>query len=248
MSKLVFEKKFRIHSYETDTNGSMSLPTLFNYLQDTASTHASKLHFGKEDLDRDNRIWVLSRILTMVDKYPLWDDEIIIRTWPKGIDKIFALRDFEILDSSGKRIGGATSNWIMLNKDSKRPVRPDNLLTLLKGDIPKYSPVEHGPGKIPSLVNISYESPVFQVKYSDLDVNMHVNNVKYLQWTLDAYPLDFRINNQIDYLEVNYLSESLPGDSIKILLNETGQRIFEHVVKRIDDDKDLCRIRAKWKA
>ncbi len=246
MSKLVFEKKFRIHTYETDTNKNLSLPSLFNFLQDIAASHASELHFGKDDLDKKNRIWVLSRIFTCLEEYPSSGDEIIIRTWPKGIDRIFALRNFEILNADGKRIGGAASNWIILNKDTKRPVRPDYLLSLLKGDIPGSSPVDRGPVKIPVLESGGYESPVFQVRYSDLDVNMHVNNVKYLQWALDAYPLEFRMRNRVKSLEVNYLSESFPGDSIKIMVKETDSGKFDHSVLRIDDSKELCRVRAEW--
>ena len=246
MSDLVYKRNFRVHTYETDTGGHMSLATLFNYLQDTASIHASSLQFGKEHLEKDNRIWVLSRIYVVLDEYPLWNDEIIIKTWPRGIDKIFALRDFEIQQANGKKIGGAVSNWIMVNRETKRPVRPDNLLLLLNGDIPGESALERGPEKIPALEPDIIESPVFQVKYIDLDLNKHVNNMKYLQWTLDAYPVDHMTDHRVKSLEINYLSESFPGDNIQIKRNEAGKGIFHHSVIRVDDGVELCRIRATW--
>jgi medium-chain acyl-[acyl-carrier-protein] hydrolase len=45
---------------------------------------------------RDNRFWVLSRIYAVVDKWPQWEDTIIVKTWPNGTDKLFALRNYEV--------------------------------------------------------------------------------------------------------------------------------------------------------
>ena len=61
MELLQFEKEYRIHVYETGPDGKLNLYSLFNYMQDIASDHAIKLGFGRDDLMRDNRFWVLSR-------------------------------------------------------------------------------------------------------------------------------------------------------------------------------------------
>jgi len=117
---------------------------------------------------------------------------------------------------------------------------------LLDGDIPEESALNRGPGKIPPLEPDSIESPVFSVKYSDLDLNKHVNNMKYLQWVLDTYPIDHSTNKNIKSLEINYLSESFPGDNIRIIGYEAEQGVFHHSVIRVDDGVELCRIRALW--
>lgn len=247
MNKQRMERRFRLHTYETDTHGNLSIPALFNYLQDIASSHAAALHFGKDDLGRDNRFWVLSRIYAVMEYMPGWESEIIITTWPRGVDGIFALRDFEIADSSGKKIGGATSAWLMVDRSSRRPQRPNDLLATLGEELPAQSALGRNPEKIPAVGKAEYSTPIFTVKYSDLDINMHVNNVKYIQWALDAYPLDFRLNNEMDEVEVNYLSESLPGDEVSIEICQSGSDQYIHSVMRKNDDKELCRVRVKWR-
>ncbi|MFN2379334.1 MAG: acyl-[acyl-carrier-protein] thioesterase [Bacteroidales bacterium] len=214
------ERKFRIHTYEADTEGRMSPPSLFNYLQDIAAAHADALNWGKEELMKKKQFWVLSRMAAEMESIPGGGSEIVIRTWPRGVDGIFAMRDFDIRDSSGKLIGGATSAWLILDAVTRRPVRPGSILSETGDIFPERQSLGRNPVKLPAPGEGRYNTLPFPVRYSDLDVNLHVNNVKYLQWALDAYPLDFRMNNEIRGVEANYMSESLPGDEVSISISE----------------------------
>lgn len=247
MNNLVFENPYRVNTYEADASGRLSIPGLFNYLQDAAARHASMLKFGKEQLDEGNMFWVLSRILVRMDDLPDWEENIIIKTWPRGVDKLFALRDFEILARNGKKYGGATSCWIIVNRENRRPVRPAGLLEELKGNIPEKSSLERYPSKLHETVNTTYASKEFPVRYSDLDINMHVNNVQYIKWIIDSYPLDFILGNRFESAEINYISESVPGDEITLLATETEENIFDHSILRRNDNKELCRLKISWK-
>ncbi len=247
MDKLVQEKSYRVSSYEADASGSLGIPGLFNYLQDSAASHASVLGFGKEDLEINNMFWVLSRILVKMDTIPGWEDEIRITTWPRGLEGIFAIRDFKVCGKNGKSYGAATSCWLMLDRESRRPLRPDRILEKMDGRFSENRALDRVPVKLPGIKNISYRSPLFTVKYSDLDVNMHVNNVHYIKWALDSYPLEYRLNNVFESAEINYLHESLPGDEIKVLAAQKEENIFDHSVTRENDHTELCRLRVKWK-
>jgi len=247
MTDYLFEKAYRVNSYETDASGKLCVPGLFNYLQDIASDHATILKLGREHLLKDKLFWVLSRIMLEMNSFPEWGEEIIIRTQPNGTDKLFALRDFEIIGHKGIRHGGASSCWLMVNQEKRRPVRPDKLLEKFVND--KEEGIFHGryPGKIDALDGSSYKSNTFPVKYSDLDINMHVNNVQYIKWVLDTYPLDFIYQNSLKTAEINYISESLPGDDIYILVQESDEGLFKHSIIRNNDKKELCRLILGWK-
>jgi acyl-ACP thioesterase len=87
------------------------------------------------------------------------------------------------------------------------------------------------------------------VKVSDLDVNLHTNNVRYLKWASDCYDLDFIMNNDPQSAEINYLAESKFDEEIIIkssVENETGS-FHSHSIFRTSDNKELCRIRIGWK-
>jgi acyl-ACP thioesterase len=247
MNKLLYERPYRINTYEADASGRLGIPGLFNYLQDAASHHASLLGRGKEELEKDKRFWVLSRMMLMMNKMPDWEEEIIIRTWPRGIERLFALRDFEILGSKGQKFGVATSCWLMLNNESRKPVRPDTELAKLDGKPLHGSALKIYPSKLAGAGEKSITSPVFLVKYSDLDFNMHVNNVQYIRWVIDSYPPDFLPGKTLASAEINYLSESLHGDEIRIRTSENGEGVFNHTIERTNNTRELCRLKIIWK-
>jgi acyl-ACP thioesterase len=248
MDLLQFEKEYRIHVYETGPDGKLNLYSLFNYMQDIASDHAIKLGFGRDDLMRDNRFWVLSRIYAIVNEWPLWEESIILRTWPNGTDKLFALRNYEVRYPDGRHIASGTSSWLILDQTTKKVQRPDSILsrynTKLHSDI---SPVRYATKIDPSAEN-GIKSPVFRIKVSDLDVNLHTNNVRYLKWVCDTYNLDFIMNNNPQSAEINYLAESKFDEEIIIRTSVeiNDDSFYNHSILRTNDNKELCRIRIGW--
>jgi medium-chain acyl-[acyl-carrier-protein] hydrolase len=249
MELLQFEKEYRIHVYETGPDGKLNLYSLFNYMQDIASDHAIKLGFGRDDLMRNNHFWVLSRIYAVIYEWPLWEDTIILKTWPNGTDKLFALRNYEVKYPDGRQIARGTSSWLILDRTTKKVQRPDSILS-------QYNPnlyTEHFELRYASKIDSSPEngriSPLFRIKVSDIDVNLHTNNVNYLKWASDSYDLDFIMNNAPQSAEIIYLAESRFVEEIMIrtsVENENGS-LYNHSIFRTNDNKELCRIRIEWK-
>ena len=250
MDQLQFEKEYRVHVYETGPDGKLNLYSLFNYMQDIASDHAIKLGFGRDDLMRDNHFWVLSRIYAVITHWPEWEDSLIVKTWPNGTDKLFALRNYEVKFPDGRHIASGTSSWLILDRTTKKVQRPDSLLSRFNPHLqPDNSPLRYATKIDPAAEN-GIVSPLFRIKVSDLDVNLHTNNVRYLKWVSDSYDLDFILNNDPQSAEINYLAESRFDEEIMIrssVENSNGS-FHNHSIIRISDRKELCRIRIEWKA
>src|SRR5450759_2178836 len=244
-----FEKEYRVHVYETGPDGKLNLYSLFNYMQDIASDHAVKLGFGRDDLMRDNRFWVLSRMYAVITEWPLWEDSIIVKTWPNGTDKLFALRNYEVNYPDGRHIASATSSWLILDRTTKRVQRPDSILTQYNPNLhAENSPIRYA-SKLEPVAEDGRISPGFRIKVSDLDVNLHANNVRYLKWVSDSYDLDFVMKNVPQSAEINYLAESLYDEEVMIRasVDKENGSFYNHSIFRINDNKELCRIRIEWK-
>ncbi len=243
-----FEKEYLVHVYETGPDGKLNLYSLFNYMQDIASDHAIKLGFGRDDLLRDNRFWVLSRMYAVITEWPLWENKIIVKTWPNGTDRLFALRNYEAKFPDGRHIASATSSWLILDRTTKKVQRPDSILTQynpnLRSDI---SPIRYA-SKLEAASEEGRVSRAFSVKISDLDVNLHTNNVKYLNWVNDSYDLDFVMKNAPRSAEINYLAESLCGEEIiiKKSVDKENGSFHNHSIIRTNDNRELCRTRIEW--
>ena len=249
MELIQFEKEYTIHVYEIGPDGKLSLFSLFNFLQDIPAEHAVKLRFGRNDLMKENRFWVLSRILANISLWPEWEEKIIVRTWPKGTDKLFALRDFEIVYPDGRHIASASSSWLVVDRTTKRIQRPDNLLTQFNSELQVKNALGRNSGKIDPSSPDGTVSDVFRVKISDLDVNLHTNNVRYIRWVTDTYDLDFKINHLPVSVEVNYLAESKWDEEIFVRSSsvEDNGISYNHSVIRSVDKNELCRVRIEWK-
>ena len=249
MESLHFEKEYRIHVYETGPDGRLNLNSLFNYMQDIASDHAVKLGFGRDDLMAHNQFWVLSRMYAEIKDWPHWGETIILKTWPNGTDKLFALRNYEVRYSDGRHIASGTSSWLILDRTSKKVQRPDSTLAEYHLDLQHdNSPLRYALKLEPAdeSGSISYSN---RIKISDIDVNLHTNNVRYLNWVMDGYSLDFVMNNVPQSTEINYLAESIYDEEvfIRTSVEKENGNFFNHSIFRSNDNKELCRIRIEWK-
>jgi medium-chain acyl-[acyl-carrier-protein] hydrolase len=248
MESQFFEKEYRVHVYETGPDGKLNLYSLFNYLQDIASDHAVLLGFGRDDLMRDNRFWVLSRMYAEISVWPVWEDKIVIRTWPNGTDKLFALRNYEVRFPDGRHIASGTSSWLILDQTSRRVQRPDTALSRFLPNMKlSDSPLRYATKIEPADENGTEIAP-FNVKLSDIDVNLHTNNVQYLKWACDTYGIDFVMKNIPKSAEINYLAESVFDEEITIQTSKGPEDalFYNHSIFRTDDRKELCRIRIEW--
>jgi len=249
MESLQFEKEYRIHVYETGPDGKLNPYSLFNYMQDIASDHAIKLGFGRDDLMRDNRFWVLSRMYAEITCRPIWKETIVVKTWPNGTDKLFALRNYEVKYPDGRHIASGSSSWLILDRTTKKVQRPDSILSQYYPNLlPMESPVRYAL-KLDPAADDGKLTPSFKIKISDLDVNLHTNNVRYLKWVCDTYNLEFVMDNAPKSAEINYLAESIYDEEIVIRTSagNNNNRDYFHSVYRTTDNKELCRIRLVWK-
>jgi medium-chain acyl-[acyl-carrier-protein] hydrolase len=243
-----FEKEYRVHIYETGPDGKLNLYSLFNYLQDIAWDHAIRLGFGRDDLMRDNRFWVLSRIYAEITDLPKWEDSIIVKTWPNGTDKLFALRNFDISFPDGRHIASATSSWLVLDRTTRKVQRPDAILTKFYSDLhPNHSPIRYA-SKLEPPADENETLQSYRIKVSDLDINLHTNNVRYLTWVSDCYNLDFVMKNVPRSAEINYLAESQFDEEVVIKTSggKVNGSVYNHSITRTSDNRELCRIRIEW--
>ena len=239
-----FSREFTISSYDLNPKGQARLTTMANYFQEMAYHHANQLGFGYEDMNERKTMWVLSRMRIRINHYPVWDDQVSVETWHKGMDRIFGLRDFRVKSMRGDVLGVARSAWLILDSETRRPVRPAS--EVLSQNIGTDSVFEENLDKIPVPEQME-ELTRRKVQFSDLDIVGHVNNVKYMEWCIDALMADGSFNREIRELEINFIHEALLGDTISIrgALHEASamgsNSIF--MARRERDDQEIIRAR-----
>lgn len=235
MSEITFQETFKIRASEIDFNQQATLPAICNLLQEVAGNHARELEFDITDLQKDELTWVLHRIHVQMDRFPNWRETITIKTWPSSGDGLRAYRDFLILDENGNTIGKSLSYWLIMNIQSRRPARiPQKILDMAPDNTDHVLPVTDA--NFPEIDQADY-SQQFEVRKTDLDLNRHVNNVRFIEWALSCLPDDASVNE----IDIQFMAESVLGDT-DIAEGEkqstnSRSRSFHHQIRRASDDK-----------
>jgi len=241
----ILKKEILINSFDVDLNNRLRLDQLFRYMQQMAYEHSEKLNFGYEYLLDKNIIWVLSRILIQMERYPIWNEKIVIKTWPRKLKRLFAVRDFIIYDLDNNIIGKATSYWLMLDIKKNRPVRIGKKFVDFK-----YLDKKIGLDKDLKKIKKSGElKKVYsgQVNYTDLDQNKHVNNARYIEWILNSFNIDYFNNYRIKNLQANFLKEMNINTNYVIQKSSACKLDKTLIVKNLDTDEKSFASQVKFR-
>jgi acyl-ACP thioesterase len=240
-----WEEHLQIHSYDVNVARRLTMESLLRYFQEAAWNHAEHLKLGYSHLHSRNQVWVLSRMVVVVDSYPEWGQSVVLRTWPCGSMSLLALRDFELLDVNRRRLLGAASGWLVLDLQSRRPQRIEPILGSIR-TFPEYRAAGTEAAKLAAVAD-SAAHAVLDVKYSDLDLNDHVNNATYACWILDSYPVDFHRAHRLRSMALNFLAEVGGDDSVTLSTQEVEPLRMAHTIRRRIDAAEACRAELIWK-
>jgi medium-chain acyl-[acyl-carrier-protein] hydrolase len=244
-----YEKSYKIPVYNTGHNGRLTITSLMNYIQDISAEHAELLGFGRESMLNDNKYWILSRAFTDIKEFPLWGETVTLKTWPRGTEGLFALRDIEVRTDKGRIVANATTSWVIVDIEKKMVQRPDTLIEKLNIELSDEAATGRNSQKIDLIPGEASDSPPFKVRPSDIDINEHANNVKYIQWVYDSIPLNEHREKPVTAIEINYLKEAKEGDIIIIRSAKPPQEsnCTTHTILRVTDGKELCRVMLYYK-
>lgn len=238
----IWKEQIRVHSYDVDFGQQATLEAICRLFLEGAWNHAEALGLGFKHLAEQNRLWVLSRLLMKMERYPRWGDMVTLNTWPRAGKGVFALREFELMDASGNQLAGGSSAWVVLDTNTKKPQRIEKMLASIRTG-PQRLAVAQEPSKVPSGVGPAVPSTV--VRYSDIDLNGHVNSGRYIGWLLDSYPFEFHGKHQVQLVEVNYLGETRGGETISIRSQEETPGAWCHAIEKAVGT-EVCRARIVW--
>lgn len=247
MDDLFWVEEFKVRAYEVGPNGQATIQTVFNYLQEAASNHAAMMKADKQHLEHLNLTWVLSRAHVQMERYPSWHQIVRIETWPSKKETYYGLRDFLILDENKKVLGKATTSWMMIDFNKRRPVKLPEFLNSVE-NTEKGRAIDDPFDRLPLLQDVENQKK-FIVRLSDLDVNRHVNSGHYIVWALEAVPQVIHEKYQVSDLQINYRAEAVYGDrvisQIQAFRKQFGFEILHRLLKE-KDNKELCRAVSKW--
>ena len=244
--------EFLAEPFHCDFSNRLFLGHLGNHLLNAADFHSNERGFGMHYLNTIHKTWVLSRLAVEMDEMPAAYTRMAIETWVESAMRFFTNRNFKVSDAlTGQVYGYGRSVWAMIDTETRQPA---DLLAVHGGRILDYvAPERPCPIERHSRVKLSGDAPLVRMvetHYNDVDVNGHVNSIKYIEHVLDLWPIEWYREHRLHRFEVAYVAEAHGGDTLSFFLEQTanleyGIRILKATAEA---PVEVCRCKVRFVA
>lgn len=246
MQAATTDKEFELHFYDVDYRKRLTVQRLMNFFEDAAISQSERLGVGLEFLKHSRLAWVIHQWNIKIDRYPVFGEKIKVRTYPEGFYKFYAFRKFEVFDAGNNKMVNGDSVWLLLDADKKRPVKVPEQLAHAYG-LEKELADDSRIVKLKEPLRVDSERE-FKVRFSDIDINNHVNNVQYFEWAFESLPEDMLKNYSVKNLKLTYKKEARFGDTVTARSEvKLGREEYVCYHKVMDAMKaELCFAETEW--
>ena len=239
---LVWTEPYRIRATEVGPDERATVLALADLLQEAAGEHARATDREGFDLSDGGRgTWALSRLRIVLDRRPAMLEPVTVTTWPSAYDGARVHRDFVMEDEGGAACVRATSVWFVFDVARRRAVR-------LPPPMRSFGPAERAraltPGAAPSPPVEAEAERRFAVRHADLDRVGHANNVRYVEWALEAAGGADGLRE----VDVAYRAEAVYGDTVVSQVGPLRDGARRHAILRESDGRTLATARTLWDA
>ena len=229
----MMDRNMKLGHTQTDFLGNWKLSDMFSEFADIATSHA--LSFGGWDTKyKDQYGWIIAKMRVKVHQPIHIDEEVTLRTWITMGSAVVHPRQYEVVNSEGKVLVEATSNWTLIDLVRRRIAIPKRVGLTFPEEICK-------PGTIEIETNfddeVGYEFvEKRQVRYGDLDVNGHLNNAKYIEWVCDCVGYDVFKEYFVEDISIQFKKETGPNE-VLVLEKYCNENIVK--VRGLNEDGSI---------
>nr|MBP9495815.1 acyl-[acyl-carrier-protein] thioesterase [Bacteroides sp.] len=237
---------FIVEDFHADYTGKLSFSVLGNHLLNCSNLHARQFGFGMGHYNQEAYTWVISRLVIQLEE-PLYKNEpFTLHTWVSKVYHYFINREYTLINSDNRLVGKAHAVWALIHEADRTPVNLNRFFDRIITD--SVCDEIHALSTSKERFKLKETIPCFEHKvvYGDLDINGHVNSIKYIECILNSFSLDVYNHGGLYKLEIAYVEETSYGDRLLLYKEDMGCNSF-YVEIRKDTDEIVCRCKLFFK-
>lgn len=230
--KAEYTTELPIKISDCDAFGRWRPANMLTASQELAEVHAASFGLARADLLSADICWIIYRQAARMHAYPTYNETVVATTWPGAVEGPIFPRYYRFTRPDGSPVCDMVSGWILMGVSTRRPLRP----SVLPRPIPQNDREPHIP--LPSMLRIEGAEHIGSraVCYSDLDVNGHMNNTRYIDWICDALGTEALRERGLTNWQINYIAEARPDEMLDLYAKKEDGRILT-IGKRAADGK-----------
>lgn len=220
-------KEFQISPVSLDRYGRLKISQMLGYLQDVAGEHSALLGTDQNALMDKNLFWAVIRHRVQITRLPGSGEKLRLETWPMPTTRTAYPRSTIAYDEKGNECFRSISLWILMDANTRAMVLPGKSGVEVSGLL-RGCELQAPSSLIPKEMG---NSQTRTVRYTDLDINGHMNNCRYPDWVLDLLPAAFHGQHEARELTLCYMSEVWENEEVALHwdLSEDGVLTVEAV-------------------
>ena len=218
---------FMAEPFHCDFQKRLFMGHLGNHMLNAADFHSTDRGFGMKYLMSINRSWVLSRLAIEMVEMPEMYTKFKVETWVESAMRYFTSRNFRVVGEDGKEFGYGRSIWAMIDTENRQPT---DIFAIDNGAInnwivkDKECPIDKG-GRVKMSDEAEFVRAI-DTYYHDVDINGHINSVKYIEHVLDLWNQAWYREHPIKRFEIAYVAEAHQGDKLNFYREQTGENEY----------------------
>jgi acyl-ACP thioesterase len=202
--------------FHCDFSHHLFMGHLGNHMLNAADFHSRDRGFGMDFLNSIKKTWVLSRLAIEMDEMPCQYDKFYVETWVESAMRYFTQRNFRVVSEDGAKVYGyGRSIWAMIDTETRQPT---NIFDIDNGAIVNWVEKDKE-NPMSKLTRVQMDDKTELVRtidtfYNDVDINGHINSVKYIEHVLDLFPIDWYKEHPLKRFDIAYVAEAHQGDCL----------------------------------
>lgn len=226
MNELI--NRYKLPSTMTDIHGRLGLVGALGLVQDNMCNFFRMLNCDGFIMEpKLHCFWVVTKTNIKLHDTADWLDEIIVKSY--------------LTKKTNIRLNLTTE--IILEKDNKLLVECNQEICAMGSIDRKIRLVEdtYFPKDIEvkdygynfKKINVDIDSMAcrqIQVEFSNIDFCLHTNNLEYVRFMLNSYPLEFWKDKTIKEFDIQYMSESRFGSTLSVYFNNIDNKCVFAIV------------------
>ena len=225
-------EKVIIGSNDIDANFNIRLAAFFRIMQEVIMHDTNRRGIGSSELRKQNILWVITRVQVEIARMPKYEEEVTCITYPGTDMKMFYPRYFRMVDKDGNVLVNLCSIWAIIDSETRKPI----LKCPFSDKLQEY----HLPDELEFPSKILVESPLYEIEkrkihYSDVDLNNHLNNTRYIELLSDVHDSQYHNEHGVKSLTLNYLKEIKEGNEVIVSTSGGNPEFVE-----VKSDEQVC--------
>ena len=240
--------------FHCDFSHHIFMGHLGNHMLNAADFHSRDRGFGMDFLNSIKKTWVLSRLAIEMDEMPCQYEKFYVETWVESAMRYFTQRNFRVVSEDGNRVYGyGRSIWAMIDTESRQPT---NIFDIDNGAIVNWVEKDKE-NPMSKLTRVQMDDKAELVRaidtyYNDVDINGHINSVKYIEHVLDLFPIAWYKEHPLKRFDIAYVAEAHQGDRLRFYQEQDADDALAfkiRIMKSASDgseEVETCRSRVKF--